>query len=43
MIRINPGIGAGHHKKVITAGKETKFGIDPTSLDESAPCSKSTA
>ena len=34
MIRINPGIGAGHHKKVITAGKETKFGIDPTSLDE---------
>ncbi|WP_294625114.1 diaminopimelate decarboxylase [uncultured Bilophila sp.] len=34
MIRINPGIGAGHHVKVITAGKETKFGIDPTSLDE---------
>ena len=34
MIRINPGIGAGHHKKVITAGKETKFGIDPISLDE---------
>ena len=34
MIRINPGIGAGHHKKVVTAGKETKFGIDPTSLDE---------
>lgn len=34
MIRINPGIGAGHHKKVITAGKETKFGIDPTALDD---------
>ena len=35
MIRINPGIGAGHRvQKVITAGKETKFGIDPTSLDE---------
>ncbi len=34
MIRVNPGIGAGHHKKVVTAGKETKFGIDPTSLDE---------
>lgn len=34
MIRINPGIGAGHHVKVITAGKETKFGIDPTALDE---------
>ncbi len=27
MIRINPGIGAGHHAKVITAGEDTKFGI----------------
>lgn len=27
-IRINPGIGAGHHKKVITAGENTKFGIN---------------
>jgi diaminopimelate decarboxylase len=26
-IRINPGIGAGHHEKVVTAGKKTKFGI----------------
>lgn len=26
-IRLNPGIGAGHHKKVVTAGKKTKFGI----------------
>ena len=34
MIRINPGIGAGHHKKVVTAGKETKFGIDPTALGQ---------
>ncbi|MEG2140379.1 MAG: diaminopimelate decarboxylase [Bilophila sp.] len=33
MIRINPGIGAGHHKKVVTAGKETKFGIDPADMD----------
>lgn len=29
MVRFNPGIGAGHHKKVITAGKKTKFGITP--------------
>lgn len=36
MIRINPGIGAGHHKKVITAGKDTKFGIDPEAMDEVA-------
>ena len=34
MIRINPGIGAGHHKKVVTAGKETKFGIDPEAMSE---------
>ena len=34
MFRINPGIGAGHHKKVITAGKETKFGIGPDQMDE---------
>lgn len=34
MVRFNPGIGAGHHKKVVTAGKETKFGVDPNALDE---------
>ena len=34
MFRINPGIGAGHHKKVITAGKETKFGINPDEMDK---------
>ena len=27
-IRLNPGLGVGHHKKVITAGDDTKFGID---------------
>ncbi len=27
MVRFNPGIGAGHHQKVITAGANTKFGI----------------
>lgn len=34
MIRINPGIGAGHSEKVITAGKNTKFGISPDDLDK---------
>ncbi|MDR1776837.1 MAG: diaminopimelate decarboxylase [Desulfovibrio sp.] len=34
MARLNPGIGAGHHAKVITAGKATKFGISPDSLEE---------
>lgn len=33
MLRLNPGIGAGHHKKVITAGKETKFGISIDDLE----------
>ena len=33
MVRFNPGIGAGHHQKVITAGKETKFGVTPDSMD----------
>lgn len=28
-VRINPGIGAGHHEKVITGGQKTKFGVDP--------------
>lgn len=32
--RFNPGVGAGHHAKVVTAGKETKFGIDPASIPE---------
>lgn len=26
-VRFNPGIGVGHHEKVITAGKKTKFGV----------------
>lgn len=34
MIRINPSIRAGHHKEVITAGRETELGINPTSLGE---------
>ncbi len=28
-IRFNGGIGAGHHEKVVTAGKKTKFGVNP--------------
>lgn len=27
-IRFNAGVGAGHHDKVVTAGKKTKFGIN---------------
>lgn len=26
-VRINPGIGAGHHEKVVTGGKKAKFGV----------------
>ncbi len=34
MVRFNPGIGAGHSKKVVTAGKETKFGVCPEDIAE---------
>lgn len=34
MVRFNPGIGAGHSTKVVTGGKETKFGVDPDKLPE---------
>lgn len=33
-MRINPGIGAGHHEKVVTAGKKTKFGISMSQMAE---------
>jgi diaminopimelate decarboxylase len=32
--RLNPGHGAGHHEKVVTAGHKTKFGIDKNNLPE---------
>ena len=33
-IRFNPGVGAGHHEKVVTAGKKTKFAVDPEFIPE---------
>ena len=33
-IRINPGVGAGHHEKVVTAGKKTKFAIAEEDIDK---------
>lgn len=33
-VRLNPGVGAGHHEKVVTAGKNTKFAISDADLDE---------
>lgn len=33
-VRINPGVGAGHHEKVVTGGKKTKFGISEEDIDE---------
>jgi diaminopimelate decarboxylase len=32
--RLNPGVGAGHHEKVTTAGQKTKFGIEMNSIPE---------
>ena len=31
-VRINPGVGAGHCDKVVTAGKKTKFGIQESDI-----------
>jgi diaminopimelate decarboxylase len=33
-VRFNPGVGAGHHEKVITAGKKTKFGVQKEFIPE---------
>lgn len=33
-VRINPGVGAGHHEKVVTGGKKTKFGISEEDIDK---------
>lgn len=33
-VRFNPGVGVGHHQKVVTGGKNTKFGIYPALIDE---------
>jgi diaminopimelate decarboxylase len=32
--RLNPGVGAGHHEKVVTGGQKTKFGIEISSIPE---------
>lgn len=33
-IRFNPGIGGGHHEKVVTGGDRTKFGINEAYISE---------
>ena len=33
-VRINPGVGAGHSEKVVTAGKKTKFAIAEEEIDK---------
>ncbi|MEG6510583.1 diaminopimelate decarboxylase [Desulforamulus ruminis] len=33
-VRFNPGVGAGHHEKVITAGRNTKFGVQADFADQ---------
>ena len=33
-VRINPGVGAGHLEKVVTAGKKTKFAIAEEDIDK---------
>jgi diaminopimelate decarboxylase len=33
-VRFNPGVGAGHHRMVVTGGKTTKFGVNLDKADE---------
>lgn len=33
-VRFNPGVGAGHHAKVITGGKNTKFGVQHEFIEQ---------
>ena len=33
-VRFNPGVGTGHHEKVVTGGKKTKFGVGWDKIDE---------
>ena len=35
-LRLDPGKGRGHHEKVRTAGRRSKFGIAPEQLEEAA-------
>ena len=39
-LRFNPGAGAGHHEKVVTAGKKTKFGIQDNLIPEAKAIAK---
>jgi diaminopimelate decarboxylase/aspartate kinase len=36
MVRVDVGVGRGHHKHVKTAGARSKFGVDPDELPEVA-------
>lgn len=33
-VRFNPGVGAGHSEKVVTGGKNTKFGVEQSFIPE---------
>lgn len=34
VVRFNPDVGAGHHAKVVTGGKKTKFGVESKYIPE---------
>lgn len=34
IVRIDPGVGAGHHKHVVTGGNESKFGITQNDIEQ---------
>ena len=41
-VRIDPGIGRGHHDHVVTAGEQSKFGIPLFEMDELEALAKAT-
>lgn len=36
LVRLDPGWGSGHHEKVVTGGRQAKFGIPISEIDELA-------
>lgn len=42
LLRINPGVGDGHHRHVVTGGAQSKFGIPLEQLDEAFQACRAT-